>query len=386
MSTSAIPAAALALALVANPAAASQAQADGLDEPSVPVAVESVAVPEAGSASDLTDALDGASGSEQETVDGASTEEVTDDVVVDMDESESTDDTGTTDDAAVEDAETETEGGSEVGADEQDAALEVEVEDGEETAPADCASCDASTTGQVAVTDGYQNDGHYRPFWWASDGLHFDDQIPANGYVNINVPGAQNVSIDSHRELIGATFIPWSYFGLEPGMCITWTESNGYNYHFGEDNSGRDGVNENGWQYCVPSDPEPGPGPGPEPEPTPDPTPTPTPDPTPDPEPVVPVDPEPVAPQPDPVASTDVVVTQADAVATPDVTVGTWETSTASEPTTDTTSPSHETGEEASAPALAMTGSSAVPLALVAAGTIALGWVVWGAVRHRKTW
>lgn len=117
-----------------------------------------------------------------------------------------------------------------------------------------CSTCEAAEPlpqRRVTVTDGYQDDGHVRPFWWASDGLHFTEPIPANGYVNINVPGANNVSIDTNRELIGQTFIPWPYFGLEPGMCITWTESNGYDYHFGEDNSGRGGVNENGWQYCV---------------------------------------------------------------------------------------------------------------------------------------
>ncbi|WP_066462664.1 hypothetical protein [Sanguibacter suarezii] len=109
----------------------------------------------------------------------------------------------------------------------------------------------------AAVTDGYHEDGYDRPFWWASDGLHFRDPIPASGYVNINVPGANNVSIDTNRELIGTTFIPWSYFGLQPGMCIAWTESNGYNYHFGEDNSGRGGVDERDWTYCVPEVTEP---------------------------------------------------------------------------------------------------------------------------------
>jgi len=125
-------------------------------------------------------------------------------------------------------------------------------------AATECATCDpadpASPLG-AAVTDGYQDDGHDRPFWWERDGLHFRDPIPANGYVNINVPGASNLNVDVHRDLIGATFVPWSAFGLEPGMCIAWTESNGYDYHFGEDNSGRGGVDERGWEYCVPEDP-----------------------------------------------------------------------------------------------------------------------------------
>jgi hypothetical protein len=132
---------------------------------------------------------------------------------------------------------------------------------------------------QAALAEGYHEDGVDRPFWWQDDGLHFRDPIPANGYVNINVPGAQNLSIDTNRDLIGATFIPWERFGLEPGMCVGWTQSNGYSYHFGEDNSGRGGVDERGWRYCVPSrdpgvvDPDPEtPGiidPDPEPEPEP---------------------------------------------------------------------------------------------------------------------
>jgi hypothetical protein len=136
---------------------------------------------------------------------------------------------------------------------------------------------------QAALTEGYHQDGVDRPFWWQDDGLHFRDPIPANGYVNINVPGAQNLSIDTNRDLIGATFIPWERFGLQPGMCVGWTQSNGYSYHFGEDNRGRGGVDERGWRYCVPSrepgvvDPDPetpgiiDPDPDPEPEPEPEP-------------------------------------------------------------------------------------------------------------------
>ena len=118
----------------------------------------------------------------------------------------------------------------------------------------------------------YYADGVDRPFWWESDGLHFKEPIPANGYVNINVPGASNLSIDTNRDLIGETFIPWNRFGLTPGMCVTWTESNGYAYHFGEDNTGRGGVDEKGWSVCVPTaTPTPPPPPAPPPAPVPNP-------------------------------------------------------------------------------------------------------------------
>ena len=126
-----------------------------------------------------------------------------------------------------------------------------------EGAEAEAEATVADVAPRLVVTPGYHEDGYDRPFWWGEDGLHFRDPIPANGYVNINVPGANNVSIDSHRELIGQTFIPWSYFNLQPGMCISWTESNGFSYHFGEDNSGRGGVDEKDWEFCVPGSTDP---------------------------------------------------------------------------------------------------------------------------------
>lgn len=136
------------------------------------------------------------------------------------------------------------------------APVEVSSEPAAEPADGEVAE-QVDVTPRLVVAPGYQEDGYDRPFWWGEDGLHFRDPIPASGYVNINVPGADNVSIDSHRELIGQTFIPWSYFKLQPGMCIAWTESNGYSYHFGEDNSGRGGVDEKDWEFCVPDSTDP---------------------------------------------------------------------------------------------------------------------------------
>lgn len=228
----------------------------------------------------------------------------------------------------------------------------------------------AATEPGGVLADGYQDDGFDRPFWWASDGLHLREPMPANGYVNINVPGASNVSADTQRELIGSTLVPWSAFGLGPGMCVTWTEANGYGYHFGEDNSGRGGTDERGWQYCVPGvvDPD-GPSEPTDPGESTDPS-----EPT---DPVEPTDPdaptgpaEPVAPGPDQPAG------QVEAH-------GTGGSSAAPEaPATASTSGGTAADRTVAVRDLAVTGSPAVPLA-AAAGLAVVAGAVLTAVRRR---
>lgn len=293
MTTPTVTAAALALLLATVPAAGQPIDADVPDPapttatdivPITPAAPDDVTAVGAGStASSTTDtgtpdtsspAVDEAPAEETETGSGPSTEvgvsgaDVAEDATEEGTGTETTPgavvtDESTTTDEAVDDATggasdlEELAGGDELaGSADPAEAVTAPVEPAAESADGEVAE-QADVTPRLVVAPGYQEDGYDRPFWWAEDGLHFRDPIPANGYVNINVPGADNVSIDSHRELIGQTFIPWSYFNLQPGMCISWTESNGFSYHFGEDNSGRGGVDEKDWEFCVPGSTDP---------------------------------------------------------------------------------------------------------------------------------
>lgn len=293
MTTPTVTAAALALLLATVPAAGQPIDADVPDPapttatdivPITSAAPDDVTAVGAGStASSTTDtgtpdtsspAVDEAPAEETETSSGPSTEvgvsgaDVAEDATEEGTGTETTpgavvtDESSTTDEA-VDDATgvasdlEELAGGDELaGSADPAEAVTAPVGPAAESADGEVAE-QADVTPRLVVAPGYQEDGYDRPFWWAEDGLHFRDPIPANGYVNINVPGADNVSIDSHRELIGQTFIPWSYFNLQPGMCISWTESNGFSYHFGEDNSGRGGVDEKDWEFCVPGSTDP---------------------------------------------------------------------------------------------------------------------------------
>ncbi|GAA1401516.1 MULTISPECIES: hypothetical protein [Oerskovia] len=360
MNNPTMPAAALALLLTTVPVA-SQASAEGATSPTaaavdIPTASVIDAIPDAAQDSAQATTTETESGAEQEVPDVA---EVAD---------------GDTDEAPAEDSPVPTDLVDTVDPAAGEATVPTEEATETEAAPEsvaqDCADCEANGD-RIVVTPGYQDDGIYRPFWWEADGLHFDDQIPASGYVNINVPGAQNVSIDSHRELIGATFIPWSYFGLEPGMCIRWTESNGYDYHFGEDNSGRGGVDEKDWEFCVPSAPEPDPEPEPTPEPTPEPEPEPKPEPEPEPEQI----PEPAVP------AVPLAPTVLETPSFPTVTL----VERPSEQATPTSlrAVEHATTAQVPTGSLATTGASTVAAAL-AAGAFGAGAGLVGIARRRR--
>lgn len=75
--------------------------------------------------------------------------------------------------------------------------------------------------------------------------------FPDGGHVNVNSePNAWNMhfeakcidrtdyecagKIHDDAQYIGASFIPWSAFGLTGKFCVTWVQVANYDYHFGE--------------------------------------------------------------------------------------------------------------------------------------------------------
>lgn len=98
-----------------------------------------------------------------------------------------------------------------------------------------------------------------RPFWFEEDGVHFATTLSAHQEINLGIGSLHLDPNNGHPggAFIGTKFIPWEALGIEPGECITWGQWGGApNYHFGEDNSGRGGVDERGWKFCVPPPPD----------------------------------------------------------------------------------------------------------------------------------
>lgn len=135
------------------------------------------------------------------------------------------------------------------------------------------------------------------PYAVTVDGITLPDGdvFRDNGHVNVRTTANQayNLHFEDRnwpkdhpkRAYIGASFLPWSAFGIPEGQaCVMWVQMADYNEHFGEG-----GQTPVGPDCAAPSDPEDpkttptDPPVTPSPEPTPEPTEEPTAEPTPEP-------------------------------------------------------------------------------------------------------
>lgn len=107
-----------------------------------------------------------------------------------------------------------------------------------------------STPASASTPVDYPGD---RAFWFEDDGVHFAAPLAAHQEINTNLGSIHLDPNNGHlgAQYIGQTFVPYSALGFTTG-CITWGQYGGApNYHFGEDNSGRGGVDERGWEFCI---------------------------------------------------------------------------------------------------------------------------------------
>jgi len=94
------------------------------------------------------------------------------------------------------------------------------------------------------------------PFTVDADGITYPSGFADGGHVNINPPApahnldfqskcatrtdfecddaANGTHLHADAQYIGATFVPWSAFGLVTPFCVSWVQVSGESYHFGE--------------------------------------------------------------------------------------------------------------------------------------------------------
>lgn len=130
----------------------------------------------------------------------------------------------------------------------------------EQSASPEQAKVAPATTPATGLPENYPNDAA-RPFVLTPEGVTLTSgTFQANDHVNVR-PG-KGLHLDPNNNqpggaFIGKTTVPWSALGLTAGTCVEWVQYSGANYHFGENNVGRGGVDERGWTYCIPKQPQP---------------------------------------------------------------------------------------------------------------------------------
>ena len=118
----------------------------------------------------------------------------------------------------------------------------------------------ASATG--GLPGNYPNDAD-RPFVLTAEGVTLTSgTFQSGGHVNTKPGGSLHIEGNNQpgTPFIGKATVTWTALGYEPGDCVTWVQVSGFGYHFGEDNTNRQGgVDEKGWKYCIPGGEEPEP-------------------------------------------------------------------------------------------------------------------------------